>query len=734
MRKKTVLIIGMACVGLLALAGIAGVVVIRSIDLEKIKTMLADQVQAATGRSLAINGPVDIELGLVPRLVVNEVSLSNPPKSSRPEMVRIKRFEMEVALKPLLNRQLQVNRLVLGAPDIIIETERKGLGNLDFTAPGSAKKLPEPAAAPAKESSGFTLAFNEVQVENATITWLDRDSKKSEAVAIKSLNLRPDKANASLLALNLVATARELPIELRGTMGGVEILLAGKPWPVAMEATVKGIRLKAEGQIADIKAMQGIDLRLSAQGGELAEVLRLAGVQSAELPPLLGPFAVAGKLHQVGAKFSLGAVDVQLGMPELATLWANGEIKDLTGNLSPVLQIQAECANPAALAKLAGAEIPLKGPVSINGKLSGSKAQWSMADLVAKAGSNELKGGLQIALAERVRLGGQLTSPSLDVTEFLPAAGKEAPEATKASQPAAGDKGRIFSAEPLPLAALRTMDVDLKAQVGKLTLPERQLSDVTIALQLKNGQLNIAPLRFGLAGGVFEGGVQLDASAKTPTLAVQLHGRGFELGQLQAGGPIAGGRSELQVDVKSRGDSLRALMGAASGETWISVGEGKLQNKAVNWAAGDFIFQVLGAINPLSKSEDHTAMSCAAVRFVLRDGMATAEDGIALRTDKVDVTGSGTVNLRNEALDLGIKPRARGGVGLSLSTPLAGLVRVNGTLAKPSMGIDAVGTLKTAASIGAGVATGGLSTLSELLVDKVAADSDPCRTALGKKK
>ena len=73
-------------------------------------------------------------------------------------------------------------------------------------------------------------------------------------------------------------------------------------------------------------------------------------------------------------------------------------------------------------------------------------------------------------------------------------------------------------------------------------------------------------------------------------------------------------------------------------------------------------------------------------------------------------------------------------MALSITTPLAGLVRVSGTQAKPSMGIDAVGTLKTAASIGAGVATGGLSTLGELLVDKVVAGSDPCRTALGKKK
>lgn len=733
MRKKTVVFIGSACVGVVVLAGIAAFIAMRSIDLEKIKTLLADQVQAATGRTLAIKGPVEIELGLVPRLVVNEVSLSNPAKSSRPDMVRIKRFEMEVALSPLLKRQLQVNRLLLNAPDIVIETESKGPGNLDFTAPGTAKQ-PETTTAPTQEQSSFSFAFNEVRVENATLTWLDRDSKTTENITLKSLNLQPDKANASLLALRLAATVREQNLEVSGTMGGIDTLLGGKPWPVKLEALVKGIRLKAEGQIADVKAVQGIDLALGVQGGELSEVLRLAGVQQAALPPMLGPFILAGKLRQEGKQFTLSAVDVQLGTAELATVRMNGVVKDLTGSLAPALQVQVDCANPATLAKLAGTEIALKGPVALSSKISGSKTQWSLAELVFKAGASDLKGNLQLHVADHPRISGQLSSTILDVNEFLPASTAAVTEAAKTATNAPGDKGRLFSADPLPLAALRMMDADIKAQVGKLMLPGRQLSDVNLSLQLKNGHLTLSPFRFGLAGGVFDGGLHLDAGAKTPTLGLQINGRGFELGQLQANGPIAGGRSDLKVDVKSRGDSMRALMATASGETWVSVGEGRLQNKALNWAAGDFIFQVLGAINPFTKSEDHTAMSCAAVRFVLKDGLATAEDGIALRTDKVDVIGSGTVNLRDEELDLGIKPRARGGVGLSITTPLAGLVRVSGTLAKPSMGIDAVGTLKTAASIGAGVATGGLSTLGELLVDKVAADSDPCSTALGKKK
>jgi len=143
------------------------------------------------------------------------------------------------------------------------------------------------------------------------------------------------------------------------------------------------------------------------------------------------------------------------------------------------------------------------------------------------------------------------------------------------------------------------------------------------------------------------------------------------------------------------------------------------------------LVQVLGALNPFAKAEDSSHLVCAAARFVLRDGIATADNGIAMRTSQVDVMGSGTVNLRTEGIDMAIKPRARGATGLSLTTPLAGMVKVEGTIARPSVGIDTAGTLKSAASVGAGIATGGLTTLGEVLFDKVTADDDPCRTVLG---
>jgi hypothetical protein len=59
-------------------------------------------------------------------------------------------------------------------------------------------------------------------------------------------------------------------------------------------------------------------------------------------------------------------------------------------------------------------------------------------------------------------------------------------------------------------------------------------------------------------------------------------------------------------------------------------------------------------------------------------------------------------------------------------------MRVRGTLAEPKVGIDELQAAKMAVSIGAGLATGGISALAQALVGGSTADPNPCATALGK--
>lgn len=103
-----------------------------------------------------------------------------------------------------------------------------------------------------------------------------------------------------------------------------------------------------------------------------------------------------------------------------------------------------------------------------------------------------------------------------------------------------------------------------------------------------------------------------------------------------------------------------------------------------------------------------------------------------MSTKKMNVIGSGTIDLKTEKLNINIDPQAREGVGISTGQ-LAELVSIGGTLAEPKAVPNTKAALKAGLSAGAAVATGGLSILAQGLFDKSTADEDPCATALGKK-
>ena len=736
MKKGIFFKIAISCIILLILLIVGGVIALQSINTDQIKNMLATQVQKSTGRILTIKGPVELKIGLVPRVVVNDVTLSNPAGSSRPEMVTLKRFEMEVALTPLLQKQVMVNKLILVSPDVLIETEASGPGNLDFSPPEQSQepKAEETATqkvAPETDQSAYSLAFKELSIEQGVFTLYDRTSKKSERVDIDLLTIRPNGENPSLLDLKLVTKARGQQLDLSGTIGNIDTILQQKPWPLAIKAAVAGVTLQASGSIENLKALQGVNLKLDLSTKEMTKVVALLGDKAPKLPDSLGPVQLSAQLAGSDKALSLNNINLALGKKELATVHATGTVANLLGTPTPHLKVALAVDNPANLTPLTGSPVPLQGPLALQAQVKGSKSNWNISGIKLTTKSSDLEGNLAVKLGKRPLLSGSLESKVLAVADFTPQEGTAAATQPAKAQPGKKD-GRLFSDEPLPLAALQSADAKIQIKVDKLILDKQTLTNSTVTLSLNNGLLSVDPFSTGVAGGTLKGAFSLDGGHTTPTMALHLKGNSLNLGSLQDKGAMDGGKTDLNIHLQSSGKSVRALMGSLTGESVISVGSAKLANKSVEWLAGDFIFQLLGSINPFVSSEKYTQMSCAVVRFVVNDGVATADKGIAMRTDKVDVIGSGTINLKNEQLDLGIKPHARGGVGISLSSPLAGLVKIKGTLAQPSMGLDTVGTMKTAVSLGAGVATGGLSTLGELLVDKVVADSDPCQTALGK--
>lgn len=114
---------------LLVVAGIVAYAKVRW-DLRGLKTALTQHIEAATGRRLTINGDVGFTiLAMPPRITADDVRIGNATWGSRADMIIMKRLEAEVDLLPLLMGDVAVPRLRMVGVDILLETNKRGVGN-----------------------------------------------------------------------------------------------------------------------------------------------------------------------------------------------------------------------------------------------------------------------------------------------------------------------------------------------------------------------------------------------------------------------------------------------------------------------------------------------------------------------------------------------------------------------------------------------------------------------------
>lgn len=289
----------------------------------------------------------------------------------------------------------------------------------------------------------------------------------------------------------------------------------------------------------------------------------------------------------------------------------------------------------------------------------------------------------------------------------------------------------MFSNDPLPWESLEAADADVKITIGKLTLPNGLvLSNVSVPVALTDGKLAVKPASFGVAGGSLSADLAMDAREKSLALSATAKGITAETiaKEMKRGDVITQGPLDLDVNVRGSGASPHAIATSLNGSFLIGMGESKIRSDALNIVGADVIMQVLSAVNPVGNKDPYTVARCGVANFQITGGVARTSNGIALVTDKMQLTSSGEINLGTERIDLSVNPKATGGLGMGLGS-IVSAVRVTGPLASPGIGIDKAGAIKSIGTLGAAFATGGLSALAQGAKNRVEGGGDPCQTA-----
>jgi len=629
--------------------------------------------------------------------------------------------DMRVAMQGTLGKlALDIHGAVgsldpLDGADLTLKVEHPELG-------GMLEKLELPVVATGRAQVDARLkdAGERTQLDfNATAG----DFKAKTTGTLKSLSLVGADLTLKIehAEIGSLLKALELPAIATGPMQvDTRIKDAGKRRELDFKAKLGDIDASVKGTLKT-RGLLDSDLKFEATAADAA---RLASVFEVSDVPAV-PLKVSG--HTIYSR--------KLVKFEGLTAALAGASVRVDGTMVHSRDRKAEFRFEMAaesLAKLRATWPELK--VSANGAIALTKGRIEAKDLKAVLGENQLAGSL-LLIGEPRHYDVQLSSPRLDLTPFLPKANEGEAAGATATAPAkpgpaksqTPNKKFVFDEKPFPLDKMKDTDAKLHLALGELVLADRSFKDVDSNVRIDHGKLVFDLRAAGAHQGTLQGaGTLTPASDGSVDLDVKIN-----LSDVRASLASEGLAPEdvppigLGADLKIHGSSPRQMASGANGYLLLTQGAGKTRSGLISAYGGGVLTQLAEKLNPFAKDDPFMKLDCTIARADIVNGEVTVKP-VVLQTEKVTITADGKIDLRTEKLLIDFNTRPRKGIGVSPGMFTNPLIRLEGTLVSPRIGVGAKGMASGALA----AATGGATVIAGGVVDRMQGEQDICKKTL----
>ncbi|MSP51077.1 MAG: AsmA family protein [Alphaproteobacteria bacterium] len=297
----------------IALVIAAAVLLPALLDLNDYKDEIAEQVEAATGRKLTIDGSITARLLPSPGATVTGLRFANLSGGSRPDLATLKSIDVNVAFVPLLSGRVQVTSVTLVEPAITIETLADGRSNLEFAPASSAAKT---GSSPERRSGdlGSAIRVDRLRVTGGSIVYGDVRTKDYLRLDKIDLRVTTESLNGPFAAAGSL-DFRGVPVDFAVTAGSI----TEKSVPVSAEITLDrgAAKIVVKGSASEIgpSAKIGAKLDVSSDSlGRFASVIaQIAGTQAPVLPALPGSVKIGATIVGASTDIAFNDINLQLG-------------------------------------------------------------------------------------------------------------------------------------------------------------------------------------------------------------------------------------------------------------------------------------------------------------------------------------------------------------------------------------------------------------------------------------
>ncbi len=284
--------------------------------------------------------------------------------------------------------------------------------------------------------------------------------------------------------------------------------------------------------------------------------------------------------------------------------------------------------------------------------------------------------------------------------------------------------------DKIPYQYLNLLNGVFNIKIGKLILPDDVvLQDVLLGAKLNGGILNINKLDASVYGGrVTTSGVinatKQSISAKIDASQIKFINLYNILVDDDDFSVSSGGILDVTADLNTNGSTYRKCSENLSGQFTALVGKTVAKTGQIDWLIDGILAELFKMLNIDTSKHNELAVECAVVNTQIKGGKAEFSKGIVFNSDKLQIVGSGNINLVNDKIDFTISPTLNKLSSGNLTQALASFVRLGGKLQDPSLKLDKTSAVSTVVGT---IATNGLYLGGEVFLGS---DDNLCYNAL----
>src|SRR3984893_2591550 len=260
---------------------------------------------AKTGRTVSIGGKLQVHIwSWTPTVIVNGLTVGNPPWESARPMATVERLEIHLKLLPLLKGDVILPRVALFSPNVYLHQDKDGKANWTF-------ENKAPTNAPATKPSKIP-AVRDLLIQDGKLTLIDEMRRLKMNGSIQA-HEQKSASDPTPFRIQGRGTINEQPFEVRVAGGPLLNLDPEHPYPFDLHIVAGNLQADSKGRALKPFDLGQLDFEMDLRGKDLAEGFYLTQLAL----PNTAPFKLHAHIARNDMKVAVSDIAGTVGESDL---------------------------------------------------------------------------------------------------------------------------------------------------------------------------------------------------------------------------------------------------------------------------------------------------------------------------------------------------------------------------------------------------------------------------------